>query len=239
MNPKQLLTAILAYFQTAKSALNIDLAGVPDEMKALITRLKTDMDAALAALPPIDQVPAALEASQALNWISDTVRRMQEFSASMMEGVTKLRNDLVLKATALNALETRVTNGELVESTEVQRQMAEYRKLSALRRQEMQTCGLPVPVMDDILQGTDDEWKQKITEAKGRREKLATRDHQANDAQMHRLLFGDQTAFEVVIQSLPAKRDPLLGNGGAQAAAEGGAGSASGSSGTPPRIRCL
>ena len=237
MNPKQLLTAILAYFQNAKTALNIDLAGVPEEMKNLISRLKADMDAALAALPPIDQVPAALEANQALNWISDTVRRMQEFSASMMEGVTKLRNDLVLKATALNALEEKVAKGELVERSELDRQMSDYRKITALRRQEMQTCGLPVPVSDDILQGTDDEWKSKIAEAKGRREKLTGKEHQANDAQLHRLLFGDQTAFEVVIQSLPAKRDPLLGNGGAQGAGEGSSGS--GSSSNPPRMRCL
>lgn len=227
LDPQALLKNQRAFFTTAQSAFHgLNLEELPEPIRGTITKIKTEIDAALSALPPTDQVPAALDASSGLHWLVDSLRRVNEMAAETLASLDKMSRELTAKASALHGLETRVSSGELVEKAKVAEAVAAHSATMKSRRAELALAGLPVPVEDEVLAGGDEQWKARVATAKDRQAKLAERRAATTPTQLQSLLYGDTTLFEVVLANLPPKADPVAGGGAAGASGD-----------KPPRMR--
>lgn len=83
---------------------------VATEIQSLIDGLNTQ----LTALPPLDQVPLAMEAAGALNWMLDAISRTQEYANSLMVKLQNLGETLNTKMGELSALNTKIENKDLL-----------------------------------------------------------------------------------------------------------------------------
>ena len=215
MDPKKLFEETRALLSGMQLSLNIGtLEDVPEPFKSSIVNLKKELDAALLKMAPTDQVPAALDASYSLNYLMSASKRMAEMVEESIKSLNTLREQLSTKTAALNALDSRVTSGDLVEKTAVEKAVADHRKLVAARRSELATNGLPVPMTDDVLVGDDAAWQTRLSTAKQRKDKLSGLALNAAPDRVATLLFGDATAFDIVASSLPPKADPAAAGDG-------------------------
>ena len=149
-----------------------DIKDLPEPFKTQISQFKAKIDQQLVALAssPTTQVPAANEASYAIQcainsftWMSE----MYEEAVSCMQGMMK---SLEPSVTSLNSLNTRIEKGELLELPKVQERidtavndaLAKERtrvQLLGTRRNILATSNLPVPADDKVLEGEDPAFK--------------------------------------------------------------------------------
>lgn len=226
---KDIIKQARAAFTEVTAALN-GLAAVetlPEDVKQLITGTAGKLEQAINKLPAdgADPGPGVIELAQhQAALISDLLATITALKGSMEAQVAALNTRV---ETELNA---RVEKGELIpkdvadglmetaRNQAVDTYKAEQTRLEG-RKAALAQHGLPV--LDGVLEGTDDEFNARVTTAKERATKLAEKAKFDLSKQPHlaRACFGDQAAFDsqlALIDELLATKPaahPLVGAG--------------------------
>jgi hypothetical protein len=189
MNREQFI-ALLAQLQALGTlpdqmlgALSVNgVENLPEVLRAPYQTLKDQVNAILAKLPATDAVPAALEASYALNALQSMTQHVAEVHAMLKSRFAEHFTGLA-SVTALNAkveeFEGRLTRGELLTPAQAQElaqnsvrefevQFNARTQRRATRQAALSTAGLPAApdaVLDDP---NDDGFNTALEGAKGR-----------------------------------------------------------------------
>lgn len=235
MDPKfNALLDRLLDFKTSFNAMSME--GLPEALSSRIIDLKKAINEGLKDLPPLDQIPAALDAARSIEWLQTQLANVTAWSSKLMESleqtVGKLKEASV-SATALNALNARVASGELVEAASLENKVADgvksYAELMKTRRLALCSASIPLPMDDTFLAGTDAEWDARLADARRRVGLFADKKVPLpTDASKYAvILFGPPESFAAVEAVLDVKsgaaapagggkpgQDPLKGAGG-------------------------
>lgn len=104
---------------TLLTSLNLtNEADLPDVLKAPYISLKEFINSALAKLTPVDQVPASLDASYALNTVGNLLEQIGLITGAIKQQYAALVLNAVEKA-ELASLNARVLSGDLVAKAQV------------------------------------------------------------------------------------------------------------------------
>ncbi len=219
MDPKTILiTAAVASLGELRTSLQgLDLTGIPAPLAAQVKEMKDALDASLAKLAPTDAVPAALDASYALNSLAHTLRRVTEFAESTMSQLRAMAQKLEPQSLALNELKGRVDRGDLLEVAEVERRVQVGIARLDGRRAELVKLGLPTPPMH-VLLGSDEVFALTSKEAQRRLGEVSGRCLPEKEEARVALFYGTGEVFDVLRDVLPKasptdpkKPEPLLG----------------------------
>lgn len=162
-------------FLTAQiTNLNGLLEKLPEAAKAEYQALRDKFNVQLAGLEPLEQVPAAMEASYGFNYLGNMINRISEVTTGMMNNLRDMQPKLV----SLNSFETRMAKKELIEKTELDELVKLAREderkktedtlrpqILAMRKSAVQLAGLP-DASDDILGLTAEDFEKRLTGAK-------------------------------------------------------------------------
>jgi hypothetical protein len=166
-------------YETHVTALHGIMDSVPEAVRGKFKELHDSMNASLKALPPMEQVPAAQEAGWALQTFANAMGQL----ADLADVVLSLKNELALKATALNGLETQIAGGDFVSKDKVKElcdlareegKKAVLPQVVAMRKQAVELAGLPMPA-DEVLSLGADQFDGRLTTAKENVAKLAAK----------------------------------------------------------------
>lgn len=172
--PADLLAYIREFGTAQVVALNGLLDKVPENLKAEYIAMRDRMNTLLAGLKPLDQVPAAQDASFALNSFARTLNDIFEYAdifRTRLEGIAK---DLQGKQTSLNGFEEQVKNGDLVSKDKVELAKTSAvdeavkpfkAEIAALRKNSIALCGLP-DAPDSVLAADAAAFDTALTQAK-------------------------------------------------------------------------
>jgi hypothetical protein len=162
-----------------------------EPLKSKFLSVKKQINTMLAALPPTDQAPAAMQS----NAILSTLLNVLSFAQSMMSDLTSATKSSreALNSTRAgmtaeidNAIKAKRTSKELFDKTELDATVAEAVKTAVAaerktweveikqvsdRRSALTTAGLPVP-KDERLKGDDATFAAAQTKAKERIDKV-------------------------------------------------------------------
>lgn len=97
----------------------LKLDELPADIRKGIEDLKADLNERLKALDPLDQVPAASEAASAINWLTDSLIRMQEYANRVFANLQTMTTNLTSVQKSYNELDAKVKAGDLVEKGKV------------------------------------------------------------------------------------------------------------------------
>lgn len=233
-----LLAFLTGVIQPHATALQGIMDKLPEALKPDFKRLKDDIDEQLRKLAPTDQVPAALDASYALQSLSSTLERVNEYATGLIKKVRDMTETLATQTSALQGFNDRVTSGELVTKATATELCGTARKealdsmkptILAMRKQQVELAGLPMPT-DELLGSDEPVFAARFGEAKANLVAFGKRGLKVG---------GKGTAIITDMAWLPASEcagrlnayedilgkertgDPLIGGGGAGA---GGAG---------------
>lgn len=172
--PADFLAFLRELGTTHITALNGLLDKVPEAVKTELSTMRERFNGLLKGLPPLDQVPSALEASTALNSFSRTIQDIFEYLDYSRERIASIGKTLEEKTTALNGLNDQVTKGELLDKAKVQiavdtavtNAIAPFKtEIATLRKDAVALCGLP-EAPDSILNSATADFMASLTAAK-------------------------------------------------------------------------
>ncbi len=195
---------------------------VPEAFRSQFDSLKQGVNATLRQLSsvPTDQVPAAMQASYALDHMAFCITSLRE----MYEGaVTRLKgmiDDLSPKAQLAQQLNGRIEKGELLADEPLQKRInaevdqalqEERARLTLLgqRRQLLASANLPVPADDKVLEGDEKAFEGCKTTATNRLKKLGEAGidcQQLNGAHLASLAYGPEDGFSTLLGMHQAAR---------------------------------
>lgn len=234
---KDIPKLLRGFYTEHLTALNGLLDKAPAAIKAELQALYDSLNAQLAKLPPLEQVPAAQEAGWALNALSDAWAHMQEYTTGILGRLQKMQTEMSAQVTELNALHEQVANGELVAKIKVTELCAAARTegdaagrqavlpdLRALRGQIVALAGLP-GAPDAVLELAQAPFEAAVTAAKDNVAKLADKGLKLGgkgDAWVKSIAWASQAEFAsqfgLIAEILPApapRKDPVVGSPGA------------------------
>lgn len=233
-NPQALFAATTELFKGAQSALMGLLEQVPDNSKPQFEALKKKVDGVLAGLAsaPTTPVPAAQEASYALNHLAHSLAYMKEMYESAVGMVDRIIKENTPKLAQLNELTTRVEKKELLTTEEVEQRVqaakeetlqAERKRTAMLndRRSILAGDNLPLPTDEAVLAGEEKEFAEVRKTAQGRVKALTDAGYasQLNSAELAELAYGPAAVFDKVVKiaakaaGAPAAGEPFAGGG--------------------------
>lgn len=249
--PQTLLAGVRGLFTEQQEAfhsiLNAEvMKKLPEEFRAQLAKLKETVDSQLTAMAdrPTDQVPAANDASWAIQHMAHALAYMQELSTA----VTARMNELMSKYGGVSeqaaAYENRLQKGELLElpavqekiKTAVDEALAKERNRVTLltqRRTLLAEKKLPLPAEDKTIEGDDAAFTTLHTTAANRLAKLTEElpgaIEQLNGLQAAALLYGPEENFKghlAMAKALagrggPGGAEPLAGGEGESAGGNG------------------
>lgn len=230
-NPASTVAFIREILTDTQSAYLGIMDKLPEAFQAQVKALKEKIDTALTSLAskPTEQVPAALDASAALNHMAYTLNYMNEMFSGTMEALNKMLADYTPKVTALQSLQGRIEKKELLEATEVETRVnqakdeavkseRERQKLLNTRRTVLAKADVPLPLEDTPLDGDDKAFEATKTKASDRAKKLTALGLMSamNSEDISRLVWGDDTIFNTAVavaERTPGKpqAEPLAG----------------------------
>lgn len=226
---KEVIEAVKQNIQAQLTALEAMPAGLPAEIGGKLQGLKDSLNKQLGALPPLDQVPAALESAGSLNCLTRVLEEMYEYAGNVMKRLTDLSQALGTTQTAHNALQAQITNKEFIakaEVTELCKTATENGRkemlplVQAMRKTVVTAAELP-EAPDNILALGATEFDSAIAQAKDNKAKLAELGVKPETAIGKRILWLGKDAFATehaslteLVGSRGGGPDPLLGNGG-------------------------
>lgn len=232
------LVAFIQQWGTAHIlALNGIIDKLPEGVRAEWQAMKDKLDAMLSKLKPTDQVPAALDASYALNSFAGTVASMLDYADSLRERLKLLAADLVDKTTALNGFEQKIKDGQLLTKAMVDAAIATAKNeataalmpsIVSIRKGMIATCGLP-EAEDGILNLPQADFDARLTQAKTNLTAMTGKGFALNGrgaAFVKATVWKDATAFNGAMEQIAdlvgkpgaPEGDPLLGGGTASVA---------------------
>jgi len=232
-NATELAALVRELGATQLTALNGLLEKVPGNLKAEYEGMRDRLNALLAKLPPLDQVPAANEAGWALNSFARTITELFEYMDVSWKRIDGMASALADKTMALNGLNERVTKGELVDKATSQGAVdaavtAALKPLQAeiagMRKSQVALCKLP-EAPDAILNGTTEAFTAALAQAQKNLEVCTKRGFAVGgkgDAFIKKSVWMDSTAFQGENQiledlaeslkvKLPGGADPFVG----------------------------
>lgn len=169
------LRAWLLQLGTAQvTALNGLLDKVPENLKSEYLGLRDQMNGLLTKLPPLDQVPAANEASWALNSFANTIGNLFQYIEDFRVRFDGMIGKMTSAQTALNGLNEQVTKGELLPKDKVQlavdgavtNAVAPLKaEIAAMRKSAVSLCGLP-DAPDTVLGAASADFEGALAQAK-------------------------------------------------------------------------
>lgn len=169
---KDLADFFTGIFQPHVDALQGIMDKLPEAMRPDFKKLYDDLNGQLKKLAPTDQVPAALDASYALQSFCNAMERMQEYAMQATQRLATMAQDITAKTTALQGWEKKVTDGLLLTKEAATELCGLARKetsdafkpqLLAMRKQQVELAKLPMPT--DELLGLDDKEFTPLFEA--------------------------------------------------------------------------
>ncbi len=176
--PADLLAFMRELGTTQVTALNGLFDKAPDAIKTEISVMREKLNTLLKGLPPLDQVPGAMEASTALNSFGNTIASMFEYMDYVRTRVENMVTDFAKTSTALNGLQARVTGGELIEKTTADAALDQAKtdavnaataplmaQIAGLRKESISLCGLP-EAPEAILSQSADAFTTSLAQAK-------------------------------------------------------------------------
>lgn len=169
----------------------LEACGLPADGAAVITELKRDLNAKLAAMPPLDMVKCAHDVNSAIEWMSHAFERCNDLVGSAMERLTKVTESLkgLKPAGELNSLAEatiaeRLTRGELLTKqaaddlvtgavAAAKRDALATFELCAARKESLTAFGLTAPEAA-VLGLPQAEWDPVLEAAKGAAKQLTS-----------------------------------------------------------------
>lgn len=225
-------------FQQAAHSLNAALPELGEGADGPIKKLIASMTAADGELAALE----GQETEDAAHSLSAVTTSTQQIVSALTENLNRCAretHEAKQQAHSLNAkvtdFEGRLTSGALVPKEKAQELADLARKEGALeaenkfkvagtRRHSLSSAGVPLPLMDELLGGTDEEFKALSTTAGARHTDLKKRFHSLNGTPaMQRLCWAPEAEFkrdleliEIAVKpsSVPGRAEPLLGGGG-------------------------
>lgn len=212
---------------------------IPDAFRAQYTSLKDGVNNVLKQLSsvPTDQVPAAMEASYALNHMAYCLSSIKEMYENAVTGLNKMISELTPKAQLAQQLSGQIERDELLGGEKLTNRIKEAADkarteerdrmiILGKRRQLLASANLPVPADDTVLEGEDKVFTDRQSTATNRLKKLGEVgiDTQAlNAAHLATLVYGPEDGFNTQLaihQATRGKRtspadppEPLAGGG--------------------------
>jgi hypothetical protein len=252
-SPADLVAAVQAWGVEHQTAMNGLIDKMPDGLKTEWLALKSGLNDILAKLKPIDAVPAAMDASYALNSFARTINDLMEYADNFRTRMGNFTTELNQKTTALNGLEKKITDGDLLPKDKYTPLIDTAREdgskktmelVTATRKTLIALAGLPDADPATLALGVP-EFDAAVNTAKANLETLKKKGlvlGGKGDAWVKDLAWKTGTAFQgqmTKIEELvtgfktPAggTPDPLLGGAGGA----GGAGAAAGAETEKPR----
>jgi hypothetical protein len=238
-NPQSLFAATADLFKGTQTVLMGVMDDLPEAFKPQFAALKAKVDAALASLAaaPTTQVPAAQEASYALNHMAHALTYMKELHDQALATVDRVIKEATPRLAQLNELTERVTRKELLEKAEVEAQVSEARtaavaqerersKLMNDRRSVLAGDNLPVPADEAVLAVEPKDFEALRATAGSRVKALreAGHDTQLNSGELADLVYGPEKDFDRLMKlvkrvSGAPSAEPFAGGGSRQPSA--------------------
>ncbi len=249
-SPMDLFKEVRGFFETTITQLNGVDASLPDALKLQVKSMRDGMNSVLAKMPPLDQVPAAMDLSYVMNHVREMVTRCNEICATALNNMNKLSLDSHNSLTSLNSqvsdYANRVKEGKLMPKESVEglieaarkqerEAIAKESKLLGERRTLLMSASAVLPLEDASLLGTEEEFTARQAEAKRRTDLLTAETGLSLNSKggpiIAKLAWGPKEEFEsqlalfkdLVPKSAGTRTEPAGGNGGAGGAADYGA----------------
>jgi len=212
--PETVVASVRQFLEESREMYAGLINEVPEMFKSQVEALKNKLDVALTSLAsrPTDQVPAALDAAQALNHVSYTLKYMQDMFTGTMEALNKMVAEFAPKSQQLQSLQGRIEKKELIEATEVEKQInqaveqakTKERERAAMlnsRRQVLAKSDVPLPLQESALEGDEKAWETAKAKAEDRTKKL--KDIGAlsamNAEDLSKLIYGPDEVFSLAL----------------------------------------
>jgi hypothetical protein len=218
-------------FEPHVTALQGIMDKLPDALKPDFQKLKSDLNAQLEKLAPLDQVPAALDASYALQSLSGALERIQEYATELTKRLSAMTQSLADKATALQGFEDKLKAGALITKEAATELCGAARTealnsvkptIASMRKQQIELAGLPVPA-EELLGLPEADYTPRFDAAKANVEALTKRGLKVGgkgSAIVKDLAWlpaaefnGKLTSYADVLGGERPAADPLLGAG--------------------------
>jgi hypothetical protein len=225
---KDLTDYLTKLFQPHATALQGIIDKLPESMRPDFLRLKKDMDDQLSKLAPTDQVPAAMDASYALQGFCHAMERMSQYVSDLTGRLAQIAKDHSDTASAYQGMQKQLKDGDLLTkaaATELcgtaRQQALDSMKptLLGMRKQQIELAKLPLPA-EELLSLPEAEFAPQFEAAKANVATCLARGLKLDGrgaglikelAWLKPEAFqGKLTAFEDVLGKAP-EADPLLG----------------------------
>lgn len=232
-----LLKAVRGFYESHVTALHGVIEKMPESLRAELKQLHDGMNEQLKKLPPLEQVPAALDANWAFQTFGEAIERVMAYGDRLAEQMKGLAEKYAGTATSLNSLEAEVKAGEKYLTAARAKEMCDLARsqgrdemlpeLMATRKGALELAGLPVPG-DEVLKLATAEYDGRLKQAKANIATLAEKGLKVGgrgEALVQQLAWlaatefaGQMTVFEDVLGAPKGKAaDPLLGAPGGEA----------------------
>lgn len=211
--PEQLMQSLKDLLNTNLNSLNSIIDKIPEALRADLVALRDSLNNKLKALQPLDQIPLAEQAAYALNCLMDGIVRMQEYTTLLMSRLTAVSDEASSLATAKNALQKKIDDGELLTKEKVT-ELCELAKEDVrkeiqpqvidLRKEQIKAAGLPAPA-ETVLSANSKDFQVELDRAKLNLETAKKRGLKLGgkgDALFKNLLWGSETAFNSNMDSI-------------------------------------
>jgi hypothetical protein len=213
-------------FTEAKQFLAGMTEKVPEEFRPSFASIRKKVDDVLAGLAaqPTTQVPAAQEASYALQHLAYALSSMKELYDGAMETLNGLIKDYAPKVQELSALNGRIEKGELLGDERLGKRIEEAvtkardeertrADLLGKRRSVLAKANLPVPPSDAALEGDEKTFDGVKNTAENRIKTLNEEGFctQLNTEQLADLAYGAEKTYTTMLnmaRSVKANRGP-------------------------------
>ena len=232
----ELTAAIMDWGAKHQTAMNGLIDKMPEPLKTEFMALKNGLNDTLSKLKLIDAVPAATEASYALNSFASTINYMMEYADGLRTRLAGILEDSNKKALAVQGFETQIEKGELmhkdkftplIDTAREEGKNKAMELVASTRKSMIALAGLPEAGQDILALGAT-EFDAAVTQAKSNIELLKKKGlvlGGKGDAWVKDLAWqgaqafqGQMTKIEELVTGAPAKSpvgEPLLGAGGA------------------------
>ncbi len=213
-DPASIFGATNEVFSEAKQFLAGLTDKVPEEFRPQFASIRQKVDDVLAGLAaqPTTQVPAAQEASYALQHLAYALSSMKELYDGAMETLNGLIKNYAPKVQELSALNGRIEKGELFGDDELQKRIDEAvtktrseertrAEVLAKRRAVLAKANLPVPATDGVLEG-DEKVFEGVRSAAENRIKMLNEEGfctQLNAEQLADLAYGAEKTYTTML----------------------------------------
>ncbi len=191
---------------------------LPPAMQGSLKEITDDLNVILAKMPPLEQVPAALDASRSLEYAIGALDGAVSSANRLTAMVETLSRDHNAAKVSLNSFEEKVTKGELIPKADAEQAttaavnaaVAKQVTVFSQRHATLLKCGLPVPTDSTAILGDDAAFATVQKTAENRLAQLKANRISLNGAELADLAYCPEADFQRALglaKSMGAKVD--------------------------------